>query len=194
MRIIALVGISVLLVVLGFEAVKQVKAQGPDALGSLPLGFVVVDSTRKPIGPVIGMGTGIGFAEAVPDPPVMIGALSFIGPTVVAIPFHGKDLPVYVLRNSLGAPFQVFTSSDCTGQPYAFAGASPFPATALSPDNMLYVENGPGESLTINSAEGLNLSCEAYASGSENVVPVAPAINLNVFKPPFSVVGRSLLP
>lgn len=174
-KIIALVGVAVLLAALGLEAVKQVKAQGRDALGSLPLGFVVVDSTGKPVGPVIGAAV--------------------TGNAAVTVRFRGKDLPVWVSRFSFAARDLYFTSSDCTGQPYTRWDDNPFPATALGPDNILYAESGPSESVTINSVEFFQpTTCAAGSYSVGPLVPVAPAVNLNEFTPPFSVVGRSLLP
>jgi hypothetical protein len=181
-RVTAFVGVGVLLAALAFEAVKQAQAQGPGGFGWLPWGFVVVDSTGKPVGPVIGTGTG-----------VVAPPFGTAGLTYVAIPFHRKDLPVGVSRSLLVAPDLYFTSSDCTGQPYAIAGGSPFLTTAISFDNTLYFESGPSESIKLESYQGYNFDC-ATCSITLSVVPVAPAVDLNEFKPPFSVVRRSLIP
>src|SRR2546426_1058343 len=121
-RITASVGIGVLVAALGLDAIKQSKAEKPV---SFPLDFLVVDSTGKPIGPVIGTWQ---FEN--------ISSLNS-GQTVAALPFQGKWLPVFVQRSSFVAPDLLFTSSDCTGQAFGDPSRSAFLATGVSANNTL---------------------------------------------------------
>ena len=160
-----------LLAALVIAAVTLVKAQSHVA--TFPSDFVVVDSTGKPIGPVIGTMQGSGI-------------------TIVAFPFQGKWLLVDVQRSTFQTGALFFMSSDCTGQPFQDPSSSPFLATAVSgPSNKLYFESGPAQGITVQSfLDASTGSCSA-TSFTINAVPMGPAINLNVFTPPFSVVREA---
>jgi hypothetical protein len=58
-RIVAYVGIALLAAALVVNFVRQMKAQSQAAFPALPGDFVVVDSTWKPLGPIIG-ATALG--------------------------------------------------------------------------------------------------------------------------------------
>ena len=98
----------------------------------IPLGFTVVDSAGKTVGPVIGNIGGGAFGS--PD------STEF---TSVAIGFNGKWLPIQVSRTQLGQPsldFLDFETPDCSGQPFApLLGFSPFPETTVAPPGPRYI-------------------------------------------------------
>lgn len=79
MKATILVSITVLTAAAVFQAVRQARAQAGKTVASR---FVVVDSVGRPLGPVIGVQYGGG------------GNLS-----TVALPFHGRWLPVDVQAN-----------------------------------------------------------------------------------------------
>jgi hypothetical protein len=133
--------------------------------------FTVVDVTGKVLGPVVGTMQGSGTA-------------------IVAIPFHGRWLPVVVLRSSFGASGLFFASADCTGQPYLFPDASPFPATAvLGPSSTLYFEDGAVRQVDFASFIDAYSGAGSQSAFTSAAVPASVAFNLNVFKPPFKAVA-----
>ena len=169
-----------LLAVLVSVAVRQVSGQSHAPSPAFPTDFVVVDSTGQALGPVISVNQGGGI-------------------TTVAIPFHGMGLPVAVLRSAFLSGSLYFTSSDCTGQPFADPSASPFLASAVSgPSDALYFESGQSQTITVGSTLGGGFLCGQ--GGCTNTCtqttfslvagPMAPAINMNVFTPPFGVRTR----
>jgi hypothetical protein len=181
MKTAAYMGVAMLLAGLVFVAVRQGKGQSPADFHSFPWEFVVVDSGGKRVGPVIGTNQGGGI-------------------TTAAIPFQGKWLPVAVLRSALLSGSLFFTSPDCTGQPFGDGSSSPFPASAVSGhSNTLYFESGPSRTITVGSTLGGGFLCGVAgctntcepATFSLDVVPMAPAIDLNLFIPPFSVVRQA---
>lgn len=131
--------------------------------------LVVVDSAGKTIGSVVGVMQG-----------------SHI--TLAAVPFDGKLLPVEVVRSSFQSSSLFFKTSDCTGQPFQDASSSPFPASAVAPPGQtLYGQHGSVRSITVASILDPNSGCVQAAFPLEEAVPVAPAVNLNMFTPPFKV-------
>lgn len=135
--------------------------------------FVVIDSTGKNVGHVIGVDA--------------------FGATAVAFPFHGKPLPIGVGRSSFTQEGLSYTTSDCTGQAYQDASNTPFlTTTVLGTNNTLYVENGPIQTVTLMSTlypppQG----CSPFTFTDSNMVPMTPVLDLNkVFTPPFSVVFK----
>jgi hypothetical protein len=144
--------------------------------------FVVVDSTGKSIGPVIGTMQFGAFGG-------LTGGLS-----VVALPFEDKWLQVFVRRSTFEAPILLYTSPDCTGQPFGATSPSPFLATGVSADNTLYYESGPSQSITTGSIFDIfNSSCSSLEV-TMDAVPMAPAIDLKVFTPPFRVTRSASIP
>jgi hypothetical protein len=134
-----------------------------------PTNYVVVDSTGRVIGSVVGVGQG--------------GHV-----TMVAITVHGKPLVVDTLRSG----FQMtngllFTSTDCTGQAYLDASSSPFLLTAVSADNKLFAENGRGQAITVLSILDPTSGCVQTSFPLDNAAPAAAVVDLNVFRPPFRV-------
>ncbi len=136
-----------------------------------PTDFVVVDSAGKTIGSVIGVSS--------------IGHV-----TTVALPFQGRSLPVDVVRSSFQQIGLFFLSSDCTGQRFWDAGSSPFPTTTVSvPGNTLYAQSGPVQSITASSGFDSSGNCFQTSIPLTEAAPVAPVVNLNMFTPPFRVLG-----
>jgi hypothetical protein len=136
-------------------------------------GFVVIDSTGKSLGAVIGVS--------------QLGNVA-----TVAFLFQGKPLPVSVTRSSFQQNTLLFVSTDCTGQPFQDASSSPFLMTTVSgPKNTLFAENGPSQSITVQSGLDPNSGCFQTSIPLTDAVPMVRVINLNVFKPPFSVVSAT---
>jgi hypothetical protein len=140
-----------------------------------PRGFIVVDSNGRQLGPVIGVMQGTAI-------------------TTVAISAAGRWLPVYVQRSVFQFGSLEYTTMDCTGQPYENAGASPFPVSSVvttSKGNVLYGEDGPEGMVDINSfLDASSGMCIQSSYTDPDAVPMAPAISLNVFVPPFKAVAR----
>ncbi len=155
-----------------FEAVRQARAQSTN---TLPQGFVVVDANGKLLGPVIGVQYG--------------GSGNL---TTVAMPFKGEWLPVDVQRDSFltSVSSLLFLTSDCTGQPYQYASFGPWvEATAFGAVPTLFVASGPHQAITAESyldSSGCNKSAESWP----DAVPIAPAVDLSVYTPPFSVLPK----
>lgn len=160
-----LAGLAILLV-----AVSALIAQQTSTPTSREL--IVVDSTGKSLGPVIG-------ADA-------------LGNTTVAFPFHGKPLPIAVMRSSYDQGAMYFETTDCTGQPFEPV-LNPFLMTnVFGANNTLYVENGPAQSVTVQSQMFPPPStCSTTTLTLSPAVPVTKVVDLNqVFTPPFSVVVK----
>jgi hypothetical protein len=137
-----------------------------------PTDFVVVDSAGKTIGSVIGVSS--------------IGHV-----TTVALSFQGRSLPVDLVRSSFQQIGLFFLSSDCTGQRFWDASSSPFPATTVSvPGNTLYAQSGPVQSITAASGFDNAGNCFQTSIPLTEAAPVAPVVNLNMFTPPFRVLGQ----
>jgi hypothetical protein len=133
--------------------------------------FIVVDSTGKTIGSVIGV-SNIGHV------------------TTVAVPFQGKALPVDVIRSSFQQIGLFFLTSDCTGQPFWDASSSPFPTATVSvPGNTLYGQSGAVQSITAASGFDQSGNCFQTSFPLAEAAPMAPAVDLNTFTPPFNVVN-----
>ena len=133
--------------------------------------YIVVDSTGKTIGQVVG---------------VLVGG----HPVVVAITSHGRTFLVDVVRNG----FQkisglMFATTDCSGQPY-LDGGSVFLQTTVTSNNRLYAESGPGQPLTVLSGFDSSGNCFQTNFPLDNAVPVTQVLNLNMFKPPFTVQAQ----
>jgi len=151
------------------------------AESQLAIGFNVVDSDGHRVGPVIG---SMQYGN---------GGSNFGATAVAAVTFQGKLLPVYVLRSTFEAAALLFTSSDCTGQPFGDPSGGPFLATGISADNTLYYESGPSQPITVQSVFSSVPGTSGCTTESYMVdaVPMSPAIDLNKFTPPFRVVrGR----
>jgi hypothetical protein len=162
--------ISILvLVVIVFVWAQRSRPEASDR--KLPTDFIVVDSTGKTIGPVIGVGETHS--------------------TAVAIHFKGSFLPVTVQRTSFLQTNLFFTSPDCTGQPFQDESGSPFPASAVSgPGNMLFVASGSSQSITVGSTLFDGVNCfQTPPEPFTDAVPMAPVLSLNMFTPPFKVVS-----
>jgi len=143
----------------------------PEGHKALPTDFIVIDSTGKTVGPVIGVGETHS--------------------TAVAISFQGSFLPVTVQRTSFLATNLFFTSPDCTGQPFQDESGSPFPASAVGPGNMLFAPSGPSQSITPASTLFDAVNCfQTPPFPLSDAVPMAPVLSLNMFTPPFKVVSR----
>jgi hypothetical protein len=156
----------------------------PFGFGQLPPNplsgnLVVVDSTGRRVGPVIGS--------------MQFGTISSsIGTTAVTVlSFQGKLLQVYILRSQFEAPALLYTSYDCTGQPFGDPSWGPFLATGISADNTLYFESGPTQPITVNSGFFTGHGASGCTMFSEMIdaVPMSPAIDLNGFKAPFAVIS-----
>ena len=162
--------ISVLvLVLIVFVWAQQSRPEGSDR--KLPTNFIVVDSTGKTVGPVIGVGETHS--------------------TAVAIHFQGSFLPVTVQRTSFLATNLFFLSPDCTGQPFQDESGSPFPASSVGPGNMLFAPSGPSQSITPASTLFDAVNCfQTPPFPLNDAVPMAPVLNLNMFTPPFKVVSK----
>jgi hypothetical protein len=157
------------LILVVFVWTQQVKPQTSTSGNSSPQ-FVVVDSTGKLIGPVIGVSTS---------------------GHVATVAFQGKPLPVDVVRSSFQQIGLFFLSSDCTGQRFWDAGSSPFPATTVSvPGNTLYAQSGPAQSITVASGFDSSGNCFQTSIPLTEAVPVAHVANLNMFTPPFKVLNE----
>ena len=131
--------------------------------------FIVVDHVGKKLGAIIGVST--------------LGNVA-----TVAFLFRGKPLPILVTRSSFQQNTLLFVSSDCTGQPFQDASSSPFPMTTVSgPNNTLFAENGPSQSITAQSGLDPVSGCFQASLPLSDAVPMTRVINLNVFTPPFSV-------
>jgi hypothetical protein len=168
-------GTAILVSAAVIQAVRQARAQVTNAV---PAAFVVVDSTGKQLGPVIGVQYG--------------GSGNL---TTVALPFRGAWLPVDVQRTSFLTSINdlLFLSSDCTGQPYQNADSGPWiEATAFGPAPTLYVESGPHQAITAQSYLASTGMCNELSQSLPDAVPIAPAINLSVFTPPFKVVPSGM--
>jgi hypothetical protein len=165
--------ISVLvLVLIVFVWAQQSRPQDNEESRSskLPTNFIVVDSTGKAVGPVIGVGETHS--------------------TAVAIHFQGSFLPVTVQRTSFLQTSLFFTSLDCSGQPFQDESGSPFPASAVGPGNMLFAASGPSQSITVGSTLFDGVNCfQTPPEPFTDAVPMAPVLSLNMFTPPFKVVS-----
>src|SRR5258708_26651466 len=103
--------ISILvLVLIVFVWAQQSKPQTSNS--KVPTDFIVVDSTGKTVGPVVGVGE--------------------LHSVIVAFSFGGSLLPIEVFRTSFFHGPLFFISSDCTGQPFQDESQSPFPASTVS--------------------------------------------------------------
>jgi hypothetical protein len=131
---------------------------------------------------------------------VLVGRVvgtSHDGITIAAVPFRGKWLPVSVLRDAVLSGSLYFTSSDCTGQPYADASNSPFPASAVDgPHSTLYFEDGAPQHISVQSAINGGYPCGQNGcmnspcvptNFNADAVPMSPALDLNQLTPPFRV-------
>lgn len=135
--------------------------------------FVVIDHAGKKLGGVIGVS--------------QLGNVA-----TVAFLFHGKPLPISVTRSSFLQNTLFFVSSDCTGQPFQDASSSPFPMSTVSgPNNTLFAENGPSQSITAQSGLDPASGCFQTSFPFSDAVPMRRVIDLNVFTPPFSVVSTT---
>jgi hypothetical protein len=137
----------------------------------VPTNFIVVDSTGKTVGPVIGV--------------------SEVHSAVVAFSLEGKLLPVEVFRTIFFRGTLFFTSADCTGQPFQDVSWSPFPASMVSgPGNTLYTADGQVQSIVSHSNANDPRNCFANEPQPlSDAVPLKPVFNLDVFTPPFNVVS-----
>ncbi len=162
------------LVLIVFVWAEQSRPQDNEESRStkLPTDFIVVDSTGKTVGPVIGVG-GVNSA-------------------VVVFSLEGKLLPVGVFRTTFFHGTLFFTSSDCTGQPFQDVSWSPFPASMVSgPGNTLYSAGGPVQSIVAHSNANDPRNCFANEPQPlSDAVPLKPVFNLDVFTPPFNVVSK----
>jgi len=140
-----------------------------------PKGFVVVDNNGRQLGPVIGVMQG----SAV---------------TIVAIPVPGRWLPVSVQRSALQFGSLEYPTTDCTGQGYASANASPFPISSVvstAGGSVLYGEDGPEQMVDINSfLDASSGMCIQSSYTDPDAVPMVSLLNLSVFVPPFKAVAR----
>jgi hypothetical protein len=137
-----------------------------------PSDFFVIDSLGKTMGPVISVS--------------QLGNVA-----TVAFSFRGKTLLVEVQRNSFELNILFFRSANCTGQPYQDASSSPFSAsTVAGPGNTLYAESGPAQSITAASGLAPASGCFQTSIRLNDAVPMAPAINLNMFTPPFRIGSK----
>jgi len=171
-RIAVYAGLSVFLTALVFVAVRQVGGQSQATPQAVMSNFVVIDSTGKAVGPVIGVA-------------------DITHTVTVALLFQGKWLPVDVWRSTFGENVLYFSSSDCTGQPFADASSSPFPVNAVAgPGRTLYVPTGPVEAITAGSGMSYGTCWQTVYEMSE-AAPVSPAADLSAFTPPFTVVRKA---
>jgi len=132
-------------------------------------GFVVVDTNKTVLGPVIGTGQG--------------GSI----PTV-AIKVRDQWLPVAIVRNQILPNNAIaYASPDCSGQAYGDVTSSAFPATAVV-GTTLYGPSGPIiMALQVNSTWSWG-SCypNSYVT---DVAPLAPVLDLSKYTPPFTAVA-----
>lgn len=164
----SLVSLAILLLVASTLIALQTS---PDARPS-GRDLIVIDSTGNNLGPVIGV--------------------TFDGGTTVAFPFHGKPLPILVGRNSFPQVNPLnFATTDCTGQPFQVVNGPFLTTTVLGTKNTLFVENGPVQSITVQSQLGpFSSGCSQTSFALSPAVPMKPVIDLNqLFTPPFSVVS-----
>ena len=173
MRIRRVVSICVALVCSAsfFPQSSFVRAQNATS----PRGFAVVDSNGRQLGPVIGVMQGTAI-------------------TIVAIPIAGRWLPVFLQRSAFQFGSLEYTTTDCTGQPYESANASPFPISSVVSTGegiVLYGEDGPEQMVSVNSLlDASNGMCIQTSYLDEDAVPMASVLNLSVFVPPFKAVAR----
>ena len=133
----------------------------------------MIDHAGKKLGSVIGVTT--------------LGHVA-----TVAFLFQGKPLPIDVTRSTFQQNTLLFVSTDCTGQAFQDASSSPFPMSTVSgPNNTLFAENGPGQSITALSGLDPNSGCFQTSIPLPDAVPMRRVIDLNVFTPPFRVVSAN---
>jgi hypothetical protein len=169
-------GMAILFALLFLYAAREVRAEG--AQQTLPGEFLVVDSAGKLIGPIVG-------------------TMQSNNVTIVVIPFQGKWLPVSLTRSAFLQGSLLYTSTDCTGQPFGDASASPFLAADVQgASSTLYYENGPSQTITVQSflggggncgVTGCISPCTTTPPSTGDYVPMAAGPNLNIFTSPFSV-------
>jgi hypothetical protein len=148
----------------------QLFAQQGDKNGSAT--FMVIDQAGKEIGTVIGVS--------------QLGNVA-----TVAFSFRGKPLPILVARSTFQQNTLLFTSTDCTGQPFQDASSSPFLMTTVSgSSSTLFAESGPSQSITAQSGLDPVAGCFQTSIPLSEAVPMSRVIDLNVFTPPFSVVSK----
>jgi hypothetical protein len=158
------------LVLIVFVWAEQSRPQA--SVTKLPTDFIVVDSTGKTVGPVIGVGETHS--------------------TAVAISFQGSSLPVTVQRTSFLQTSLFWTSLDCSGQAFQDESTSPFPVSAVGPGNKLFAASGPSQSITVASGVFGGSPCfQIPPFPMSDAAPMAPVLNLNnTFTPPFKVVSK----
>jgi hypothetical protein len=140
-------------------------------------GLVVVDSTGKNIGPVLGIDDTLRYAVVAFTVNGFTFALS-----VDSMAFTGSDRTL------------LFESTDCTGTPYLFSNVvTLLPVVVVSvPGSTVYRADDTTEPIFINSRTGADTPpgvCESLPQTQESIGSIAiPVVDLStLFTPPFHV-------